>query len=163
MKAVADSSPLVGLAKGGCFDLLQRLFDELLVPGVVEREVVVEGRGRPGSSELSAALGIWIAQEEPLEATVQSLPTRLDEGERQVIALALDQGADFVLIDDRKARSVARAHGLPYLTTADLVLLMKQRGLVPAVKPVLDRMQREGFVVSPRKYRQVLRSAGEAT
>ena len=45
MTVVADSSPLVILAKLGCFDLLNRLFPRLYISSEVHHEVVVAGVG----------------------------------------------------------------------------------------------------------------------
>jgi len=53
--AVADSSPLVILAKLGCFDLLNRVFPRLYISAEVHYEVVVAGAGLPGASEVSKA------------------------------------------------------------------------------------------------------------
>ena len=55
MTAVADSSPLVILAKLGCFDLLNRVFPRLYISAEVHYEVVVAGAGLPVASEVSKA------------------------------------------------------------------------------------------------------------
>ena len=55
MTAVADSSPLVVLAKLACFDLLNKLFPLLYIPTEVYHEVVVAGAGLPGASEVAGA------------------------------------------------------------------------------------------------------------
>ena len=58
MIAVTDSSPLVILAKLGCFDSLKQLFPSLVISTEVHREVVVDGAGLPGASEVAQAS--WI-------------------------------------------------------------------------------------------------------
>ena len=55
MTVVADSSPLVTLAKLGCFDLLNRLFPRLYISAEVHYEVVIAGAGLPGASEVAKA------------------------------------------------------------------------------------------------------------
>ena len=55
MTVVSDSSPLVILAKLGCFDLLNRLFPRLYISAEVHNEVVVSGVGLPGASEVANA------------------------------------------------------------------------------------------------------------
>jgi len=59
---VADSSPLIILAKLGCFDLLKRLFSRIYISAEVSHEVVVAGAGLPGSSEVANA--IWVETKE---------------------------------------------------------------------------------------------------
>jgi predicted nucleic acid-binding protein len=55
VSVVADSSPLVILAKLGCFDFLNRVFPRVCVSPEVHHEVVVAGAGLPGASEVSKA------------------------------------------------------------------------------------------------------------
>ena len=62
MTVVADSSPLVILAKLGCFDLLNRLFPRLYISSEVHHEVVVSGAGLPGASEVAKAEWIEVKQ-----------------------------------------------------------------------------------------------------
>jgi hypothetical protein len=51
----ADSSPLIILAKLGCFHLLNRVFSGLYISSEVHHEVVVAGVGLPGASEVANA------------------------------------------------------------------------------------------------------------
>jgi predicted nucleic acid-binding protein len=46
--AVADSSPLVILAKFGCLDFLNRVFRRVYISNEVHYEVVIAGAGLPG-------------------------------------------------------------------------------------------------------------------
>ena len=49
-RTVADSSCLIGLAQIELFALLRDLFLEVYIPQAVHEEVVVKGRGEPGSN-----------------------------------------------------------------------------------------------------------------
>jgi len=51
MRALTNTTPLIALAQCGRFDLLRLLFDKVLLPPAVYREVVQEGNGRPGAEE----------------------------------------------------------------------------------------------------------------
>jgi predicted nucleic acid-binding protein len=66
-----------------------------------------------------------------------------------------------VLADDRDLIREAARHGLTCLRTADLVVRMKVRGLISAVRPVLDRMGQRGYGIAPDLYERSLRAAGE--
>lgn len=57
MKVVSNSSPLIGLGMIGRFDLMRKLYKKISTPQAVYQEVVVEGRGRPGSSETQKGIG----------------------------------------------------------------------------------------------------------
>ena len=63
--------------------------------------------------------------------------------------------------DDRDLIREAARHGLTTLRTPDLVLLMKARGLLPSVQPILDRMVQRGYGIAPDLYERALRAAGE--
>jgi predicted nucleic acid-binding protein len=59
VKAVCNSSVLIGLSSIQRLELLSRRFDEgIWIPEAVWREVVVAGKDRPGADAVSAAR--WI-------------------------------------------------------------------------------------------------------
>jgi predicted nucleic acid-binding protein len=92
---------------------------------------------------------------------LSSVSTSLDEGERTAVALALEIRPDVFLSDDRAARGEANRRGLKWLATVDVIYLLKQYNLIPAVKPVLDTMRRNGFGIKRTLYRTTLRKSGE--
>ena len=49
MIVVSNASPLINLARVGRIDLLQQLYDELIIPEAVWQEVVIDGSGQPGA------------------------------------------------------------------------------------------------------------------
>jgi len=154
---VADSSPLILYAKIGRLDLLHALFGSILVPPSVEREV--SAPGKPGSFELTAA--DWIAVV-PLRATPTELgvPEHLGPGEAEAIALALEMtGGVVLLLDERSGRRAAERLGVSVIGSAGVALLAKRRGVVPAVRPLLDALRAAGMFLDERTYRQVLAHA----
>ena len=70
MTVVADSSPLVILAKLNCFDLLNRLFPHLYISREVHHEVVISGAGLPGASEVAKAEWIEVKQLQAIDALI---------------------------------------------------------------------------------------------
>jgi hypothetical protein len=65
MNAVLDSTVVIGLSKGGCFDYLKVTLSRIYLTSEIVNEIVVEGKDRPGDKELSSALHSWIHVEEP--------------------------------------------------------------------------------------------------
>ena len=116
MKVVSDSSPLITLAKIGRLEVLPQLYQTLAITTEVYDEVVVSGAGLPGSSEIAAAIWITIG---PVENAADLLKIQqrfgLGAGEASTIILGKELKADFVLIDEIKARKVAQAEGLVVL------------------------------------------------
>jgi uncharacterized protein len=102
--AVADSSPLISLARIGHFDLLPKLFERVLISTEVYNEVVVVGAGMPGANQVSHAS--WIDVVPVRNAAALSLAlkeTGLGAGELSAVLLARELGADLVLLDECKA------------------------------------------------------------
>jgi len=96
---VSNASPLTNLAAIGQFDLLRQLYGGLLVAEAVWAELNAGGRVWPGCEDVAAA--DWIerraAANRPL---VTALRERLDPGEAETIALAVECRPPWVLMDD---------------------------------------------------------------
>ena len=61
MTVVADSSPLIALARIGQLNLLATLFRRILIPAEVHHEVTVAGMGLPGAEQVRSAAWIEVA------------------------------------------------------------------------------------------------------
>jgi predicted nucleic acid-binding protein len=55
-QVVTNTTPLIALAQCDLFPLLHTLFDQVLMPPAVYREVVSEGDGRAGAEETQGAI-----------------------------------------------------------------------------------------------------------
>jgi hypothetical protein len=109
---VADSSPLVILAKLGCFDLLNRLFPRLYISREVHHEVVVAGAGLPGAAEVAKAEWIEVKQlQNRADLLAAQEEYALGVGELSTILLGKEIHANVLLLDDYNARKLARAEG----------------------------------------------------
>jgi hypothetical protein len=148
---VADSSPLIALQQIDQLGLLKALFGEVLVPPVVAREVAPR-----------LTLPPWVREQaltQPIAREV--LRASLGPGESEAIGLALEIRADWVIIDERSGRRVAEALGLRVAGVLGLLVLSKQRGLIPAVRPHLDTLVGAGFRADPDLIKRILKNAGE--
>jgi predicted nucleic acid-binding protein len=154
---VPDAGPLIYLASAGQLDLLGRLFDDVVVPEIVFREVTVAGVGLAGASEVIAATWLRIVQADP----DPSLLDLIDRGEAAAIPLAERLGAT-LLVDDSAARMIAMERGLQVLGTLGVLLRGKREGHVDAVGPIIVRMRSLGMYVGVDLWRQVLRLADES-
>jgi predicted nucleic acid-binding protein len=111
LKIVCDTSPLILLAKIGRLDTLIRLYREPMIPKSVEDEL----SAKPGqeNNQVKAFLKEGKLQLRRVsENTLARIPVDLGRGEREAIALAIDAGADLVILDDQGGRLVARDKGL---------------------------------------------------
>ena len=158
---ISNTSPLTNLAAIGQFDLLRQLYGRLLIAEAVWDELNAEGRAWPGRVEVAAA--DWIerraAQNRPL---VTALRERLDPGEAETIALAVERSAPFVLMDEKEGRHAARRFGLKTVGVVGVLLEAKARGLIAEVGPPLERLRQEaGFYLSDRVIRDARAFCGE--
>jgi predicted nucleic acid-binding protein len=151
MRVVVNATPLISLAMARRLDLLRQLFDEIIVPAAVYEEVAVKGAGRPGANVVAQAA--WLQVESPTaQLTVEPLLMGLDVGEMQVLLLGREKRADWVLIDERLGRRVARAMGLQPKGTLGVLLAGVLANLLSRDE-ALDAMQQmlQGNIrVSPR-------------
>ena len=130
MKVVCNTSPLILLAKIGRLDTLIRLYSEPMIP----KAVVDELSTKPGkeNDQIQALLKKGTLQlRQVAEKILAELPIDLGRGEREAIALAMDTGADLVILDDRQGRLVSRVKGLPVTGTVGVLIEAKEKGLSP--------------------------------
>ena len=110
MIVVSNTSPLTNLAAIGQFDLLHRLHGQVHIAEGVWEELNAGGRRWPGRDEVAAAN--WI-ERRPVQNRwlVAALQRDLDRGEAETIALALELGAELVLLDEREGRRLPSGSG----------------------------------------------------
>jgi uncharacterized protein len=157
---IADAGPIIALSIVGQLDLLGVLFGTVLVPEAVYGEVVVQGKGRPGAIELARAS--WIERVTVSPPPDALLAEELGPGEAEAIALGVRRSADVLLIDERKGRRIATlAYHLRVKGTAGVLVLGKQRGLVPSVRPLLESMRVGGYYVAESLIDLAARQVGE--
>lgn len=155
---IADTSPLQYLFQVGLIELLRGLFGTVQVPDVVRDELRVGRRlgfDVPDPDEFP-----WMMiRSPPVQAAVEHF--ELGAGERAALALALEMGNCLVLLDDAAARIVAKQIGVSTTGTLGILLLAKERGILPAVAPVLASLQQRGFRVAEAVRLRVLDLAKE--
>ncbi|MBI3881167.1 MAG: DUF3368 domain-containing protein [Verrucomicrobia bacterium] len=157
---IADSSPLIGLARIGQIDLLKRLARRVVVPAVVWSEVT-QLPNLPGASVVLACQ--WIEIAPPNDGPDQNPFVQLDPGESAALQLAQTIPGSLLLLDDDQARRVARRLGLRMTGTIGLLCRAKTAGLITAVKPHVNALLANGIYIHPQLIADVLRDVGENT
>lgn len=158
---VADSGPLIALARLDLLVIPARLFSALLVTATVWNEVTREPRAAEQPA-LSAALaqGLLRVEDDPQPLPSALVEARLDAGERSALALALVHGA-VVLVDERRGRAVAADLGLSVVGTLGLLVRARELGMVQRVRPIVDVLLASGYYLALPLVDRALAAVGE--
>lgn len=161
MIIISDTSPIINLAAIGQLRLLPKLYGTVVIPQAVYNEIVIEGTGQTGSTEVAQADWIEVKQivNHPL---VTSLEGELDIGEAEAIVLAVELKATLLLIDERKGRIVANRLGINSIGLLGILIKAKHEGMISAVGLLMDELRNKaGFWISDELYNYALQVAGE--
>lgn len=161
MIVVSDTSPVLNLARIGRLKLLPLLYHQVLIPSAVYEELTASKRDLLPAVDL--AMEPWLVVATPNnQRRVQELRENLDPGEAEAIVLAIERGADLLLVDERRGRRTATAAGLTVIGLLGVVIRAKRSGLIDQAKPVLDELiQTARFWIGPELYAEVLAELGE--
>jgi predicted nucleic acid-binding protein len=155
---VTNASPIITLAKAGFLELLTQLSGELLLPIPVAQEILAGPPTDPARRSLEDGWGRRVrASAIPSELTEWGL----DIGETAALAVALERMPCTVVLDDRAARTCARAFGIPHVGTLGVVVLAKKRGLIPNAAAIMRELNKAGLHLDDQILVQVLAQLGE--
>ena len=147
--AISDTSCLIVLSKIGELDLLQVRYGRVLIPPKV-------------AQKYEDHLPIWIEIQEPSTRSMLRLAKfKLDPGEREAIALALDKQGSHAILDDQAARETAEHLHLKITGTLGVLIKSKQTGLIPAITPLIEKIRQTDFRMSEAIILKALKEAGE--
>ena len=156
---IADSSPLIALARIQQLPLLRNLAGRILIPPAVLAEVTVDRPDAPGAVAVRNV--DWLEVATPAPEQVKTLTTLLGRGEAEAIALAQGKPGALLLLDDARARRVAEQMGLRRIGTVGLLRRAKKAGLIDEVKSILEALQTYGIFIHQKLVIAVLRDLGE--
>lgn len=157
---VCDTSAIQYLHQLGLLHVLRELSERVLLPPAVRDELDVGRQAGVDLPELTRTP--WLEIVHPCGEKDVRLLSDMGPGETGVMMLALETEGLVAVLDDRLARKRAALLRLSFTGTLGLILDAKKAGLVPAVVPILDRLETLQFRLAPRTRRLVLRCAGEA-
>lgn len=162
MKIVADTGPIIGLAKIGRVYLLKNLVTEVLIPPIVHKELY--GKIGYESDQIDHALSDFVHVSEPgtFEANIEQSLINLGEGEKQSILLAYTLRKEaLLLIDDRAGRQAAENLNISKIGLVGILLLAKERGLIDNVVPLLQELRGATYWLSDEVLAVARKLSGE--
>ena len=155
---VVDASPLILLANVGCEHLFAALADDVVVPQAVAREVRA-GPKNDRARQLVTRRFWRTANTPPPPASL--LAWDLGAGETAVISYTLAHPGYAAILDDAAARRCAKAFDVPIKGTLAIVLLAKQRQLIPSARSLLLQLRSNGFRIDETLIAAALAAVGE--
>ena len=158
MIVVSDASPLISLAILDKLDILDQIFNEIVIPTAVYNEITQ--KNKPHLQALKNFTTNRVKQVQNRLA-VQLLQRELDIGESEAIVLAKENNISDILIDEYKGRKIAKANGLSPIGTLGVLIQAKKKGTIKAVKPELDNLVANHRKISQKLYDKALELAGE--
>lgn len=122
-KSVVDSSSLISLAKINLLSILTKLGRKMLAPPIVRDETIVEGVSYPESKDIKELFekNIIVINVNKKLCDKVAMQYGLKEEDAEVLALAIKEKADEVLVNDIKLSKRAEAMGLEVVSAFDLL------------------------------------------
>jgi predicted nucleic acid-binding protein len=146
---ISDTSCLIILSKIGHLDLLHKIYNQVnTTPEIAD--------------EFGEPLLNWIEIKSVTDNLRQQiLETQIDKGESSAIALALEITNTTLILDDLKARKIAKQLGLNITGTLGIIIKAKLEGIIPSIKPLPEDIKNTNFRISAELELQALKEAKE--
>jgi predicted nucleic acid-binding protein len=157
LKVTIDSSVLLALGKLGYLKLTGELFDKLFLAEAVWAEINKDETAND-VSKLSDAGLVDVIKCSNIQL-LNMLSTNLGKGEAETIVLALDLKTDAALLDDLRARKIARRLNVKVIGTLALLRAFLDLDLIKE-KPedLCQRLITQGFWVDPKLCLKILKT-----
>ena len=159
-KVIVNSTPIISLSIIDHLSLLLKLYDQVYIPQAVYDEVCKEGKSQVGSKTLQNADFIQVVSIDNKEAR-DFFSTSLHKGEIEVMILAKELEADFIIIDDYQARKHAKFLDLNITGTLGVLLKSKEDNYIENIKPLMDELIKNDIYIGDDLYQKILNMAGE--
>ena len=158
-EVVINASPLIFLTRGHHAELLSHFAERILVPASVASEL----RAKTDDNVTVGFLDSqdWITVIEDPDIPEQILYWGLGPGESAVLAVALAEKGREAIIDDLAGRKCADFLGVPVRGTLGIVLVAKERGLIPQARPVMEALIAGGMYLSRTVLDEALKRVDE--
>ena len=154
---VSDASPLIVLLKTNKLSILKELFEKIIVPTTVYKEITAKKQEKIIFDKIE-----WIETRNIKNTEINAFLEKLiDKGEAEAIILARELKTS-LLIDDAKARKYAKLLNIEVIGTLGILKIAKTRGVIPSVKKAISDMLTEGYYINDKLITRLLEDVGES-
>lgn len=138
---IADAGPIISLALVNKLNLLDDLFDDIKIANAVWEEIT-----RDESKPFVQIIKEYFKDKVCRIKSFNELTFIMDYGESESLILFREIQADFLLIDDKKARSIAENFNINCIGTLGLLSAAKDKNLITELRPIfLEFLQNKRF------------------
>ncbi len=156
---VINASPLIFLSKGRYLSLLKILGSEIIVPQAVAQEIQFYGQDDITYQQLCSQDWLKIRAVDSVPTIIQNWD--LGKGESEVLAWGYLYKGTEIILDDLAARRCAITLKIPVRGTLGIVLLAKQKCVIPQARPIVEQLRETGMYLSNSVINQALKLVGE--
>lgn len=155
MIVISDTTAISNLIQIQEFELLKKLYQEIIIPERVYEELLILAEFDIQIEELLKAEWIDIKEVKSQEL-IDQFRKKLDRGEAEAIALAIEMQANYLLIDEKEGRKIAREHQLDIVGTLGILINGKKSGLIESMVEKMDDLRKIGFWISDSLYQEII-------
>lgn len=163
MIIVSDTTPIIALMKAGHLEWLKQLYNEISIPKAVYRELTTNESFQDEAGRIKNCDFIQISNVKNSEAVnILRSATGLDAGESEAIVLYSETKADLLLLDEHKARGIAKQMEIEFVGTLGIMMLAYEKEIASAVEveESIDGMLQSGIRYNARLCNKVLEYIG---
>jgi len=139
---ISDAGPIFSLAIIDRLNILNSLFDEVYIPKAVWDELT-----RDQNTSFYSIIVEFFNDKVKEISGFNELTFIMDYGESEAVKLYTELQADYLLIDDKKARTLAENLNIQCIGTIGILSTAKEKGLIDNLKPLF-----ESFLANKRYY-----------
>src|ERR1035437_8869494 len=128
---IADTGALISLVLVGHIDLIEKVFGDFYIANAVWEEL-----NDYENTEFDKSILSYFGKRVVKIKSRNHLSVIMDYGESESVILYEELMADYLLIDDNKARIIAESFDVNCIGSIGLLVKAKQKGLINDLRPV---------------------------
>ena len=158
LKVVSNTTPIISLLKLNRLEILQELYNEIIIPKAVYLEIE-NGKHKEYYQDLSKLS--WIRIKKIQNKLSLKYFLDLDAGEAEAIVLATEIVADLIIIDEKLGRFHAKHAELKVTGAIGILLKAKNIGIIKYIKPLLIELTEKDVWISKQLINEICKLSDE--
>ncbi|MFN7119110.1 MAG: DUF3368 domain-containing protein [Saprospiraceae bacterium] len=154
---IADSGPIFSLAIIDKLEILDDLFAQIYIPTAVWEEIT-----RDKTTSYYQKIVDYFQEKVKEISGFNELTFIMDYGESESVILYKELNANYLLIDDKKARDIAEHFGIQCIGTIGILSTAKDKGMIEELKPLFELLIKKKRYYSLKLLNAILKQNNEA-